>query len=122
MSDYQAPLKHMQFVINELAMLDKISSLPGYEDATAEMVEAILEQAAVLAGEVLSPINFSGDEAGTHIKDGVVVSPEGFTDAYRQFIENGWQGKPAVKISWLGISSGGILVMSPSGISPKFSR
>ena len=92
MSEYQAPLKDMQFVINELAMLDKISSLPGYEDATAEMVEAILEQAAVLAGEVLSPINYSGDEAGTHIKDGVVVSPEGFTDAYRQFIENGWQG------------------------------
>jgi len=66
--------------------------LPGFEDATADMVAAILEQAAVLATEVFSPINQSGDEAGTHIENGAVVSPAGFADAYRQFVENGWQG------------------------------
>ena len=92
MSDYQAPLKDMQFVIDELANLEKIASLPGFEDATADMVAAILEQAAVLATEVFSPINQSGDEAGTHIENGAVVSPDGFADAYRQFVENGWQG------------------------------
>jgi len=92
MSDYQAPLKDMQFVIDELASRDKIAGLPGFEDATADMVAAILEQAAVLANEVFSPINHSGDEAGTHIENGAVVSPSGFADAYRQFVENGWQG------------------------------
>jgi alkylation response protein AidB-like acyl-CoA dehydrogenase len=91
MSDYQAPLKDMQFVINELAGLDNINRLPGFEDATADIVEAILEQAGVLANEVFSPINHSGDVAGTHLEDGVVVSPDGFADAYRQFVDNGWQ-------------------------------
>jgi len=92
MSEYQAPLKDMHFVINELSSLDKIARLPGFEDATTDMVEAILEQAGVLANEVFSPINQSGDEYGTHLEDGVVVSPAGFADAYHQFTENGWQG------------------------------
>ena len=91
MSDYLAPLRDMQFVINELASLEQIASLPGFEEATPDMVEAILEQAAVLANEVFSPINQSGDEAGTRIENAVVVSPEGFADAYKQFVENGWQ-------------------------------
>ena len=92
MSEYQAPLRDMNFVINELAELDTLAALPGYEDATPDMVEAILEQAGVLAAEVFSPINYSGNEHGTFVKDGKVVSPPGFADAYRQFVENGWQG------------------------------
>jgi len=92
MSEYQAPLRDMHFVINELAELDTLAALPGYEDATPGMVEAILEQAAVLATEVFSPINYSGNEHGTFVEDGKVVSPPGFADAYRQFVENGWQG------------------------------
>jgi len=92
MSEYQAPLRDMHFVINELAGLDTLTALPGYEDATPDMVEAILEQAGVLANEVFSPINYSGNEHGTFVEDGKVVSPPGFTDAYRQFVENGWQG------------------------------
>ena len=92
MSEYQAPLRDMNFVINELADLDTLAALPGYEDATPDMVEAILEQAAVLATEVFSPINYSGNEHGTFVEDGKVVSPPGFADAYRQFVENGWQG------------------------------
>ena len=92
MSEYQAPLREMHFVINELAGLDTLTALPGYEDATPDMVEAILEQAGVLANEVFSPINYSGNEHGTFVEDGKVVSPPGFADAYRQFVENGWQG------------------------------
>ncbi|MCZ6470939.1 MAG: acyl-CoA dehydrogenase [Gammaproteobacteria bacterium] len=92
MSEYQAPLRDMNFVINELAGLDTLTALPGYEDATPDMVEAILEQAGVLANEVFSPINYSGNEHGTFVEDGKVVSPPGFADAYRQFVENGWQG------------------------------
>ena len=92
MSDYQAPLKDMQFVINELANLSRINALPVFEDATPDLVEAVLEQAAVFANEVFSPINQSGDEHGTFIENHEVVSPPGFADAYRQFVENGWQG------------------------------
>ena len=92
MSEYQAPLREMHFVINELAGLDTLTALPGYEDATPDMVEAILKQAGVLASEVFSPINYSGNEHGTFVEDGKVVSPPGFADAYRQFVENGWQG------------------------------
>ncbi len=92
MSEYQAPLRDMNFVINELAELDVLAALPGYEDATPDMVKAILEQAGVLATEVFSPINYSGNEHGTFVEDGKVVSPPGFADAYRQFVENGWQG------------------------------
>jgi len=92
MSEYLAPLRDMQFVINELTGLDTLASLPGFEDATPDMVEAILEQAGVLANEVFSPINYSGNEHGTHVENGKVVSPPGFTEAYAQFVENGWQG------------------------------
>lgn len=91
MSDYQAPLKDMQFVITEISDLQAIAALPGFEDATPDLVEAILEQAAKLAGEVFSPLNQPGDEHGTHIENGLVVSPPGFAEAYRQFAENGWQ-------------------------------
>ncbi len=92
MSDYQAPLKDMQFVINELANLSQLNQLPGFEEATLDLVEAILEQAAILASEVFSPLNQPGDEHGTFIENDVVVSPPGFAEAYQQFVENGWQG------------------------------
>ena len=92
MSEYQAPIKDMQFVINQLAGLDTLTALPGFEDATPDMVEAILEQAGVLASEVFSPLNFSGNEHGTHIENGKIVNPPGFREAYQQFVENGWQG------------------------------
>jgi len=92
MSDYSAPLQDMQFVIEEIASLDSISSLPGFEEASAGLVEAVLEQAGILANEVFSPLNQPGDEHGTFIENDVVVSPPGFAEAYRQFVDNGWQG------------------------------
>jgi len=97
MSDYYAPIKDMQFVINELANLAEINQLPVFEDATPDLVEAVLEQAGVFANEVFSPLNQPGDHHGTFIENDVVVSPPGFSEAYQQFVENGWQGigKPA---------------------------
>jgi len=92
MSDYYAPTQDMKFVIDEIADLDSISSLPGFEDASSDLVEAVLEQAGVLATEVFSPLNQPGDEHGTRIENGVVVSPPGYAAAYRQFVDNGWQG------------------------------
>ena len=92
MSDYVAPTQDIQFVIEEIAELESIAALPGYEDATSELVEAVLEQAGKLAAEVFAPLNHPGDEHGTRIENGVVVSPPGYAEAYRQFVENGWQG------------------------------
>ncbi len=92
MTDYDAPIQDMQFVIDEIAGLDSISHLPGFEDATPDLVEAVLEQAGVLANEVFSPLNQSGDEHGTRVENGAVVSPPGYAEAYQQFVDNGWQG------------------------------
>ena len=92
MSDYQAPVKDMMFVINELAGLDQITKLPGFEDATSELVKAILEEASQLAAEVISPLNAIGDTKGTRVEDGQVFVAEEFKAAYQQFIAGGWGG------------------------------
>ena len=92
MSDYKAPLQDMQFVIEDIAELARIAALPSFEDASPDLVEAVLEQAGVLASEVFAPLNHAGDQHGTRVEDGEVVSPPGYSEAYRQFVDNGWQG------------------------------
>jgi len=92
MSDYQAPVKDMMFVINELAGLDEINKLPGFEDATSELVEAVLEEASQLAADVISPLNVIGDKKGTRVEDGQVFVAEEYKAAYQQFVAGGWGG------------------------------
>src|SRR5438552_4908854 len=94
MSAYQAPLKDMRFVLNELAGLAEISKLPGYQDATPDTVDAILEEASKFASGVLDPINYSGDQEGSKWADGNVRTPKGFREAYKQFCEGGWNALP----------------------------
>jgi alkylation response protein AidB-like acyl-CoA dehydrogenase len=95
MADYRAPLKDMQFAIRELAGLDRLRALPGLEDATDDLAEAILEQAAALATGVIAPTNTVGDEQGTRVENGEVVVPAAFADAYRQYVDGGWAGVTA---------------------------
>ncbi|HUL49855.1 MAG TPA: acyl-CoA dehydrogenase C-terminal domain-containing protein [Gemmatimonadales bacterium] len=93
MSQYRAPLTDMQFVMTELARLDEIAGLPGFEDATPDAVAAILDEAAKFATDVLDPLNAVGDKEGAQWReDGSVVTPSGFKDAYRRFCELGWNG------------------------------
>jgi alkylation response protein AidB-like acyl-CoA dehydrogenase len=93
MSVYQAPLTDMQFVLQELAGMDAVGKLPGFEEATPDVAAAILEEAAKFATNVLDPINASGDREGARWnEDGSVTTPAGFKDAYRQFCDNGWNG------------------------------
>ena len=92
MSEYVAPLRDMRFVMQELAGLDQIVSLPGCEEASADVVDAILDEAAKFAGEVISPLNRVGDTDGAKWKDTVVTTSPGFKEAYRQFVDNGWNG------------------------------
>lgn len=89
---YAAPLKDMLFVMNELAGLAEINGLPGCEDATPETVEAVLEENAKFAGEVVAPLNWAGDQAPSYWTDGTVVTTKGFKEAFKLFGEAGWQG------------------------------
>jgi len=92
MSEYNAPLKDIRFVMQDLAGLEQVVALPGCEEATPDVVDAILEEAAKFAGEVLSPLNRVGDTNGAKWKDTVVTTSPGFKEAYRQFVDNGWNG------------------------------
>src|SRR5438552_9325581 len=90
---YTAPLKDMQFVMEELAGLRDIAKLPGYEEADADVVFAIMDEANKFASNVLAPINRTGDEEGAKLQsDGSVKTPTGFKAAYQQYIDNGWNG------------------------------
>ena len=90
MADYRAPLKDMQFLLNELIGLDRVSHLPGCEEVTPDLVNAILDEAAKFSSNVLAPLNWTGDQAGSKWKDGEVTTAPGFKAAYKQFTEAGW--------------------------------
>ncbi|HEX4944194.1 MAG TPA: acyl-CoA dehydrogenase C-terminal domain-containing protein [Usitatibacteraceae bacterium] len=90
MAEYAAPLKDMQFVLKHVVGLDQVNTLPGWEEVTEDVVDAVLEEAAKFAGEVLSPLNASGDKVGAQWKDGKVITAPGFKDAYWQFVNGGW--------------------------------
>jgi alkylation response protein AidB-like acyl-CoA dehydrogenase len=89
---YTAPVKDMLFVINELAHLDRVSALAGFEDATADTAQAVLDEAAKFSADVIAPLNFEGDKNPSTWRDGEVYATPGFKEAFRQFAEGGWQG------------------------------
>jgi alkylation response protein AidB-like acyl-CoA dehydrogenase len=89
---YQAPLKDMLFVMNELAGLADINQLPGCEDATPDTVEAVLEENAKFCGNVIAPLNHSSDKEPSYWHDGQVTTSKGFKEAHAAFAEAGWQG------------------------------
>lgn len=92
MTTYLAPVRDMRFVINELAGLNQVAALPGCEEVSPELVEAVLEEAGRLAAEVLAPLNKPGDEQGVRLEGDVVFTAQGFAEAYRRFVEGGWNG------------------------------
>ena len=89
---YTAPVKDMLFCMKELADLDSIAVLPGFDDAGLETAQAVLEECARFSGEVLAPLNRTGDVQPSTWKDGAVATTPGFRQAFRQFGEGGWQG------------------------------
>jgi len=92
MSDYCAPIKDMRFVMDELAGFKELSSLPGLEEATPDLADAILDEAAKFAGEVIAPLNRIGDQQGCKLEADGVSTPAGWKEAYTQYREAGWNG------------------------------
>ncbi len=90
MATYKAPLRDMRFVLYELLNADQLPALPGFEEATRDLVEPVLEEAAKFTEEVLFPLNRSGDEEGSHFDNGRVTTPTGFKEAYELFCQGGW--------------------------------
>ncbi|MDO6515436.1 MULTISPECIES: acyl-CoA dehydrogenase C-terminal domain-containing protein [unclassified Neptuniibacter] len=91
MPEYKAPLRDMNFVLNEVLDAERhYQSLPGCDEATPDMVAAIMEEGAKFSERVLSPLNQVGDQQGCTWNDGVVTTPDGFKEAYQQFVEGGW--------------------------------
>ncbi len=95
MSPYAPPLRDMLFAMKELGGLDAVLAQPGNEEVTAELVEAILDEASKFAANVLAPINAQGDSQGCRWNDGVVTTADGFKQAYAGFCKTGWNGMPA---------------------------
>jgi alkylation response protein AidB-like acyl-CoA dehydrogenase len=93
MVTYAAPLEDIRFVLNELLDYEgTVASLPGYEEASADIVEAVLEEGAKFCENELLPLNRTGDEEGCVFENGVVRTPAGFKEAYKAFAEGGWSG------------------------------
>jgi len=94
MTEYAAPLDDIRFALRHAAGFEDLAKLPGYEEATPDLVDQILEQAAKFAGEVVGPLNRIGDKEGSRLENGVVRTPAGFKEAYRQFVDGGWNSVP----------------------------
>ncbi len=90
MSDYQAPLRDIRFILEELAGLRDIGRLPGCEEATPDLVSVIHDQAGKFASGILAPLNRVGDRQGCRLEGDRVIMAEGWREAYRQFVADGW--------------------------------
>jgi alkylation response protein AidB-like acyl-CoA dehydrogenase len=91
MPEYKAPVRDMRFVINEVLESEKLyQTLPGCEEATEDLMNAIVEEGAKFAEEVLSPLMRTGDEEGCVWTEDGVTTPAGFKEAYQQYVDNGW--------------------------------
>jgi alkylation response protein AidB-like acyl-CoA dehydrogenase len=90
---YKAPVDDALFLLNDVFHLDHYGNLPGFSDATPDVVEAVLREAAKFSEEMLTPLNRVGDKEGCkRAGDGSVSTPTGFKDAYKQIVEGGWIG------------------------------
>src|SRR5256885_3209682 len=93
MPTYKAPVDDVQFLLNDVFHMERCGNMPGFADATPDVVSAILQEAAKFTEEVLQPINRSGDLEGCkRNQDGSVTTPKGFKEAYRGLIDGGWVG------------------------------
>ncbi len=94
MTTYTAPVADMLFVLEELAGIEEIATLPGYGDVTPDLVRTVLDEAAKFTSGVIAPLNRVGDRQGSRLENGIVRTPDGFRDAYAKFVAAGWNAVP----------------------------
>jgi 3-(methylsulfanyl)propanoyl-CoA dehydrogenase len=93
MPTYKAPVDDALFLLNDVFHIDRYGNLPGFADASPDVIEAVLQEAAKFSEEVLTPLNRVGDKEGCkRHDDGTVTTPKGFKDAFKQVAEGGWIG------------------------------
>jgi hypothetical protein len=93
MGAYRAPLADIHFLLNDVFQADEVfAAMPETEEVTNDLVAAILDEAAKIAEQMLSPINQSGDQEACHFDNGIVTTPKGFKEAYEAYSEGGWSG------------------------------
>ena len=90
MTVYQAPVRDLRFVLDELLGVASLTALPRYREFSSDLAASVIDEAARFAQDVLAPINRVGDSSGASFHDGVVQMPAGFRHAYQQYIEGGW--------------------------------
>ncbi|AOL23581.1 hypothetical protein Ga0102493_112569 [Erythrobacter litoralis] len=91
MPTYTAPTRDTRFIVNEMLDLASYGNLPGFENATPDMIDTVINEAGKFCAEVLAPLNQIGDEHGcTRHEDGSVTTPPGFKEAYDAYVESGW--------------------------------
>jgi hypothetical protein len=116
---YKAPLRDFQFILEDVLDIDRFANLPGFADASSDLVRQILEEAGRFSEEVLAPLNKVGDQEGCQLSaDGAVKTPTGWKEAYRQLVDAGWpslscdkayggQGLPSVVTTCYGQMTAG---------------
>ena len=92
MPTYNAPVNDYKFLMHDVFNLQQYNQIETFKEATTDLIDAILEEAAKLTENVFQPINQSGDHEGCHFENGVVKTPKGFKEAYDQFRDGEWQG------------------------------
>jgi 3-(methylthio)propanoyl-CoA dehydrogenase len=90
MPEYQAPMADMKFVLRELVDMEMLAQLPGFADVTLDLAEAVLDEGAKFAGQILSPLNRSGDLEGARWQEQQVFTAAGWKQAYARFVADGW--------------------------------
>jgi acyl-CoA dehydrogenase len=94
MTDFVPPLKDMLFNIRHISGIDDVLRLDSYAEFDVDVIEQVVEEAGKFSAEVLAPLNVPGDQNGVRVEDRKVVVAPGFSEAYGQFVENGWQSLP----------------------------
>ena len=96
MPSYRAPVEDVKFILRDVLGIERYNNLPGFADATPDVIDAILSEGARFCEEVVAPLNLLGDQEGcTRHPDGTVTTPGGFPQAYQAYAEGGWMGLSA---------------------------